>query len=85
MPAEPQIGDAYYQEFAPGIALDQGEVTADDLTTTLAGQDYETIQVIDTNPIDDEAPCTEEEKRYAYGIGEVKDTVLEIVAFTPGP
>ena len=85
MPAEPQPGDAYYQEFAPGIALDMGRIAADELTTTLAVQSYDTIQIMDTNPIDDEDACAEEEKRYARGIGEVKDTVLEMVAFTPGP
>jgi hypothetical protein len=85
MLAEPAVDDAYYQEFAPGIALDQGRVAATDLTTSLGDQSYATIQVLDTNPIDDETPCEDEEKRYAMGIGEVKDTVLEIVSFTPGP
>jgi hypothetical protein len=83
MPADPTVGDAYYQEMAPGIALDQGRIAQDGLTTTLDGTDYETLQIIDTNPIDDEAPCTEEEKRYARGIGEVKDVELEVVSFTP--
>lgn len=84
MPAVPAVDDAYYQEYAPGIALDQGRITADDLTTEIGGQIYDTIQIIDTNPIDDETPCEDEEKRYAWGIGEVKDTVLEVVAFTAG-
>ena len=83
MPAQPAVGDAYYQEFAPGIALDQGRVAATDLTTEIGDQSYDTIQVIDVNPIDDEEPCTDEEKRYAFGVGEVKDTVLEVVSFTP--
>lgn len=83
MPAAPKVGDAYYQEVAPGIALDQGRIDATDLTTTLEDTLYDTIRVIDTNPIDDEEPCTEEEKRYALGIGEVKDTVLEVVSYTP--
>lgn len=83
MPAMPAVGDAYYQENAPGIALDQGRITADDLTTEIDGQSYPTIQIVDTNPIDDEEPCEDEEKRYAMGIGEVKDTVLEVVSFTP--
>jgi hypothetical protein len=85
MPAEPQVGDAYYQENAPGIALDQGRIAADGLFTTVNGVDVDTIQIIDTNPIDDEAPCTPEEKRYAFGVGEVQDTVLTILSFTPGP
>lgn len=84
MPAMPKVGDAYYQEFAPGIALDMGRVNRDDLTTTIDGKEYETIQIMDTNPIDDEEACELEEKRYAYGVGEVKDTVLEVVKFKPG-
>ncbi len=84
MPANAKVGDAYYQEYAPGIALDQGRITADGLVTVVDGADVDTIQVTDTNPIDDESPCTEEEKRYAYGIGEVKDTTLEFVSYTPG-
>jgi hypothetical protein len=83
MPANPEPGHAYYQELAPGIALDMGRITANDLTTTIGTESYATIQIMDTNPIDDEEPCGEEEKRYALGIGEVKDTVLEVVSFTP--
>ena len=84
MPANPEVGDAYYQENAPGFALDQGRITAVDLTTEIGGQVYDTLQIMDTNPIDDEEACVEEEKRYAFGIGEVRDTVLELVSFTPG-
>lgn len=82
MPADPQVGDGYYQEAAPGIALDQGRVDELDLVTTIDGVEYDTIRINDTNPIDDEEPCTVEEKRYALGIGEVKDTVLEVVSVT---
>ncbi len=85
MPASPVAGDAYYQELAPGIALDMGRIAADDLATALGSQVYDTIQVMDSNPISPDETCVWEEKRYAYGIGEVKDTVLELVSFTPGP
>ncbi len=85
MPADVTVGDAYYQENAPGIALDQGRVVETGLVTMVNGVEVETIKVIDTNPIDDEEACAEEEKRYARGVGEVKDTVLEFVSFTPAP
>jgi len=85
MPAEPKVDDTYYQENAPGIALDQGRIVATDLTTTLGVQTYDTIHIIDTNPIDDEEPCTDEDKKYAFGIGEVQDVELTIVSFDPGP
>ena len=85
MPANPKVGDAYYQENAPGIALDQGRITDTSMVTEIDGVMVPTIQILDTNPIDDEDACVDEEKRYAEGIGEVKDTVLEIVRYTPPP
>lgn len=83
MPANPQVGDAYYQEMSPGIALDQGRIAQEGLVTELDGASYPTLQIMDTNPIDDETPCAAEEKRYAAGIGEVMDVELTVVAFTP--
>ena len=64
---------ACYHEYAPGIALDMGTITADDRRTVLDGQSYDTIQITDTNPIDDESAFTDEEKRNAFGVGEVKN------------
>ncbi|MCB9764472.1 MAG: hypothetical protein H6739_32155 [Alphaproteobacteria bacterium] len=84
MPADPQVGDVYYQEMAPGQALDMGEITDTALTLDFGDASYDLIQVMDTNPIDDEEPCAPEEKRYARGIGEVRDVALDIVAFEPG-
>lgn len=80
MPADPIMGASYYQEYAPGTALDQGRIAAIDLRTELDGVAHDTIQVIDTNPIDDEEACSPEEKRYARGIGEVRDVELNIVS-----
>ncbi len=84
MPVKPKPGDAYYQEFAPGVALDMGRIVADDLSTMIDGKSYKTIQIMDTNPIDPDEQCEKEEKRYALGVGEVRDTVLNVVSFTPG-
>ena len=85
MPASPKVGDAYYQEVAPGIAEDMGRVGAVGLTDTFAGMSYDgVLQILDSNPIDDEDPCTDEEKLYIPGIGEAADTAKRMVSFTPG-
>jgi hypothetical protein len=85
MPAMPKVGDAYNQEVAPGIAMDQGRVTATGATMTFAGTSYSNvITVVDTNPLDEEAPCEEETKLYAPGVGEAADTGKMLMSFTPG-
>ncbi len=85
MPASPAAGDGYYQENAPGIALDMGRVDAVGLSETFGTMSYDdVIRVMDSNPIDDEDACSEEEKLYVVGIGEAADTVKRMIAFTPG-
>jgi len=85
MPAVPKVGDAYYQEVAPGTAEDMARVAATGRTEVFAGMSYgDGIQVLDSNPIDDEDPCEDEEKLYVPGIGEAADTAKRLVSFTPG-
>lgn len=85
MPAMPKVGDAYFQEVAPDVALDQGRITAVGGTMTFAGTRYDNVvTVADSNPLDDEDPCEEETKQYAPGVGEAADTVKTLVSFTPG-
>ncbi len=83
MPAAPTVGDAYFQENAPGIALDMGRVTATNGTITVDSQTYDNVvTVMDTNPLE---TCDDEEpKLYVPGIGESGDTVKVLISFTPG-
>lgn len=83
MPAAPAVGDAYFQENAPDIAIDMGRVTKTDGTLTFGGQTYaDVVTVMDSNPLD---TCDEQEaKLYVPGIGEAGDTVKMLVSFTPG-
>ncbi len=84
MPAAPVVGDAYFQEDAPGIAQDMGHIVALDGTDTLGGLPYkDIITIMDSNPL--ETCSTEETKRYAPGVGEVQDTVMSLVSFTAAP
>lgn len=78
MPADPMVGDAYFQENAPGFAIDMGRVSDTGQSRTIGGVDYDDLLIIqDSNPLED---CDdEEEKVYAPGIGEIVDDVLEIV------
>jgi len=86
MPAAPKVGDAYFQENAPDVALDQGRVSATGATMTFAGKSYDNVITIqDSNPLDDEDACEEEMKQYVPGVGEVVDTVKSLVSFTPPP
>jgi hypothetical protein len=89
MPADPQVGDAYRQEFYPGEAEDLAEVVRVGESATVAGQAYDDLLVVEEwNPLEPEAV---EEKSYARGVGvvlEVKtaggDERAELVEFTPG-
>lgn len=83
MPASPAVGDAYFQENAPGIAIDMGRVESIDTVMTLLGQTYNNIvTVMDSNPLDS---CEDEEpKLYVPGIGEAADTVKTLIEHTPG-
>ena len=85
MPARPMVGQRYFQEFDEGSAMDMARIEATGLTVTLGDATFEdVVRVQDSNPIDDEEPCVDEEKLYTPGIGEIKDVDLEIVSFTPG-
>lgn len=83
MPATPHVGDAYFQENAPGTAADMGRVVSINTTDTFAGVEYDdVVKVLDVNPFDS---CTDEEaKLYAPGVGEAADTAKRLVSFTPG-
>ena len=83
MSAQPMVGDAYFQENAPGIAIDMGRIVSTTEVASVQGQTFDdVVQVMDSNPLD---TCDDEEpKLYVRGIGEAGDTVKTIVSFTPG-
>ena len=81
MSANPQVGDAYFQEVAPGIATNMGRVSAVGESRTVGGVIYDGVVVIqDSNPLEN---CDEEEEKvYAPGLGEIVDVFLEVVEVT---
>ena len=72
MPADPQVGDAYRQEFFEGEAEDMAEVLEVGATVEVGLGAYDDVLVTkDWNPLE---PEVIEEKYYAPGVG----LVLEV-------
>ncbi len=77
LPAKPPVGDKYYQEVAPGIAMDRGEVVSiDERVVTPAGTFEHCVHVKETTPIEKDTG----HKWYAPGIGLVRDDELVLVS-----
>jgi hypothetical protein len=79
MPGTPQVGMRYFQEVAPGVAMDRAEVMS---TTggcsTPAGQFQNCLVTRETSPLE---PTVTEQKIYAPGIGLVQDQSLKLVRY----
>jgi hypothetical protein len=85
MSAEPQVGDRFAQEQAPGVAEDISTVVAVDLTLeTPVGTFSDCIKTRDLNPIDQAI----EHKYYCPGVGLVREEYptgsLDLVSVTGG-
>jgi hypothetical protein len=82
LPGRPRVGDRYYQEVSPGVALDRGEVVAvDETVKTPAGVFAHCVQVRETTPLENDVSG----KWYAPGIGLIKDDDLELLTYTTEP
>ena len=74
MPADPEVGDAFEQERAPGVAEDRSEVVAVGLNvTTPAGRFDDCIKTKDFAPLDKNT----EFKYYCAGVGLVREEFPE--------
>ena len=83
MPGEPAVGQRYYQELAPQVAMDRAEVVS--LTIALdtpAGAFNACLKTRETTPVE---PGDREFKIYAPGVGLVQDGALLITGHTPPP
>lgn len=85
MPAAPFVGQAYQQEFAPGIAEDKAEVVAlNESVSTPAGDFTGCLKTKDINPLD--TPPLVEFKFYCPGVGVVReeapDGFIELTSYT---
>ena len=79
MPGSPKLNMKYYQELAPGIAMDRAEVVSlSESCQTRAGRFDGCLKVMEGSAL---KPRESEYKYYAPGIGLVRDEDLELVRY----
>jgi hypothetical protein len=75
MLANPQVGDRYYQEFAPKVAEDQAKVLSRDESVTVQGVTYQNVLLTkETSQLD---PGVVEYKYYAPGVGFIMGVMIK--------
>ena len=76
MPGKPMVGQAFYQEIAPRVAMDRVEVVSTNETVkTPAGTFQNCLHLRETTPLERDVS----HKYYASGIGIIKDDEFELV------
>lgn len=76
MPGAPRVGQAYYQEIAPGLAMDRAKILSlTDSIRTPSRRFTNVLRVEETTQLEP----GKEYKRYARGFGIIQDGDLEIV------
>jgi hypothetical protein len=79
MPGLPLERGRYYQEIAPGVAMDRAEIVSLKATLkTPAGDFTNCLKVEETTPLE---PGEKEYKHYAPGIGLIQDGSLKLVKY----
>lgn len=74
MPGVPVVGLRFYQELAPGVAMDRAQIVSlSERLTTPAGTFEKCLKTEETTPLE---PNAREYKLYAPGIGLIKDGAL---------
>lgn len=77
MPGVILLGAEYFQEIAPGVAMDQAEIISmTEVVKTPAGTFQNCLKTFETTPLD---KTSKGFKYYAPGVGLVKDGVLRLV------
>ena len=79
MPAAPQAGQKFYQELAPGVAMDRVEIiSVEEKLTTPAGTFEKCVHVRETSPLE---RLLRDSKWYVSRIGQVKDGKMVLVRY----
>lgn len=75
MPGQVKIGDKFYQEVAPGVAMDRAEVVSvDERLETPADTFEHCVHVAESSPLEKGVS----HKWYAAGVGLVKDDAFAL-------
>jgi hypothetical protein len=78
MPNSPVMGQRFYQEFAPKVAMDRAEVVGlSGNLKTPAGNFNQVLKIIETTPLERGS----EAKYYASGVGLLQDGSLKLVKY----
>lgn len=79
MPGQPVLGAKFYQEIAPGVAMDRAEIVSlNDTLKTQAGDFKQVLRIVETTPLERGA---RESKYYAAGVGLLQDGSLKLVRY----
>ncbi len=79
LPGLPLVSAKYYQELAPGVAMDRAEIVGvNESVTTPAGVFTGVLKVAETTPLE---PAARELKYYASGVGLIQDGSLRLVKY----
>ena len=79
MPGTPLVGGRYYEEIAPGAAMDRAQiVSVNDTLKVPAGDFKRVLRVEETTPLE---RGEREYKRYAPGVGLLQDESLRLVSY----
>jgi hypothetical protein len=77
MPGSPVMGQKFYQEFAPKVAMDRAEVVSlNGKLKTPAGNFGRVLKIVETTPLE---PGAREAKYYAAEVGLLQDGHLKLV------
>jgi hypothetical protein len=74
MLAHPRVGDRYYQEYAPGVAVDEGKVLRLDAERTVPYGTFDDLLV--TRDLTALEPDVVERKFYAEGLGPILEKIV---------
>lgn len=79
MAAQPKLTDKYFQEVAPGVAMDRAEVqSVSETVTTAAGEFKDCVKVEETTPLE---PTVKDYKYHCPGIGLAQDGAAKLVQY----
>jgi len=79
MPGTPLVGSRFYQELAPGAAMDRSEIlSVSETYETPAGKFEKVLKTLETTPLE---PQEHAIKHYAPGVGLLQDGNLKLVKY----